>query len=214
MVEDLGSGCLTDLKRIGITGEPSARESLQEGADIVCFSADKLLGGPQAGIIAGKEKHLQQIRRNPLFRALRLDKLTLAALQETLISYVKNRESTEIPLVRMIQLPAEIIGKRAEVLAEELSSCGDFFNIKLVGGLSMIGGGSSPEQGIPTRLLSLQSPYCTTTEMEGFFRLFQPPVLCRVERDCVLLDLRTVFPEEDTMVLSCLKSLANKVRQG
>jgi len=203
--EDLGSGCLADLSSAGIT-EPVVRASCRAGAAIVSFSGDKLLGGPQAGIIAGKREIVARIRRNPLFRALRVDKLTIAALEATLNAYFRGALD-EIPAVRMIRMPVSEIARRAQALAEKLrSSLPPDTEVKLSAGSSVIGGGSTPDQKLPTHLISLRSSVRSAAALEE--RLRKPavgaPVIARVAGDRLILDLRTVFPEEETALVATL----------
>ncbi len=203
LMEDLGSGCFVDLRPLGIEDEPNPRASLAAGVPLTCFSGDKLLGGPQAGILAGQADLIARLRSNPLFRALRVDKLTLAVLESTLISYLKHREAEEIPLMRMIHESHEDIRRRAEaVLARIEFPVG--IKAEIVEGCSMIGGGSTPDHGIASRLISLSGPRFSSQEMESRLRRGNPPVLCRIESDSLLLDLRTVFPEDDTEVAGVL----------
>jgi len=202
LLEDLGSGCLLDLASFGIKDEPNPRVSLQMGVPLVCFSGDKLLGGPQAGILAGRSTLIQQMRINPLFRALRVDKLTISVLEATLISYLKHRESEEIPLARMVHESVEQIGQRAEQILAQLVAP-DSMSISLVDGLSVIGGGSAPDHGIPSRLIALRSPHII--RIEGELRQGDPPLIARVENDSLLLDLRTILPEDDLLVTQALR---------
>ena len=200
VLDDLGSGCLVDLRASGVA-EPVVRASLQAGASIVAFSGDKLLGGPQAGIIAGKKKWIERVRHNPMFRALRVDKLTIAVLDATLRAY-RRGQSDEVPALRMIRLSAEEIGARAAVFVERLRQ-GELppgIQIGVRDGVSVIGGGSTPEQKLPTRLVAIA---CgggrSAAKLEA--RLRRPssgvPVIARVEGGALLLDLRTVFPAEE-----------------
>jgi L-seryl-tRNA(Ser) seleniumtransferase len=214
LVEDLGSGCLIDLKRFGIDDEPNPSSNIQAGVHVICFSGDKLLGGPQSGIIAGKAEWIDKIRRNPLFRALRVDKLTLAALEATLLSYLKNRETEEIPLIRMIHLSLDSLEQRAKSILQEAFSVGSKFEFKIIDGTSMIGGGSTPNHGLPTRLISIQCPSVSTSLIESHFRASSPPILTRIENDSVLLDLRTVFPDEDPIVAEALRRLPAQTPLG
>jgi L-seryl-tRNA(Ser) seleniumtransferase len=180
--------------------EPVARASFQAGASIVAFSGDKLLGGPQAGIIAGKKSLIERVRRNPMFRALRVDKLTIAVLEVTLRAYLRGQWD-EIPALRMIRLRAEEIGARAQVFVETLRSGGlpPGTQIGVRDGVSVIGGGSTPEQKLPTRLVTIVGGGRSAAELEA--RLRRPasgvPVIARVEGGALLLDLRTVFPQEE-----------------
>jgi L-seryl-tRNA(Ser) seleniumtransferase len=203
--EDLGSGCLADLSASAIE-EPMARTSCDAGVDIVSFSGDKLLGGPQAGIIAGKREFVERIRRNPLFRALRVDKLTIAALEVTLQAYLRGALD-EIPALRMIRLSAEEIARRASKLMDELrASLAENVKIETRPGFSVIGGGSTPDQQLPTRLISISSPRYSTASLEERLRKPEsgPPVIARIEENRVTLDLRTVFPDEDANLTAAL----------
>ncbi|MHB8540338.1 MAG: L-seryl-tRNA(Sec) selenium transferase [Candidatus Acidiferrales bacterium] len=198
VVEDLGSGCLADLSKVGID-EPLARTSIQAGADVVTFSGDKLLGGPQAGIIAGKKDIVERIRRNPLFRALRVDKLTIAVLEVTLRAY-RTGAWEEIPALNMIRMPAREIEKRAREFVGRMA--GTFpkdAKLEIREGSSVIGGGSTPDQKLPTSLISIASRGYSAVELEE--RLRRPkagtPVIARIEGDRLLMDLRTVFVEEE-----------------
>lgn len=195
LMEDLGSGCLVDLAAQGLRDEPPVSESLEGGADVVTFSGDKLLGGPQAGILAGSREPLQRIRKNPLFRALRVDKLTIAALEATARLYLR-QDFDAIPAVRMIRLPAESIAVRAQRLAARLAKLADF-RIELENGESVAGGGSTPGQSLPTTLVSLEHAHSSAEEMARRLRRNRPPVIARVERDRLMLDLRTVLDEDE-----------------
>jgi L-seryl-tRNA(Ser) seleniumtransferase len=204
--EDLGSGCLADLAAAGIE-EPVAAASLAAGISVVSYSGDKLLGGPQAGIIAGERELIARIRRNPLFRALRVDKLTIAALETTLAAYLRGALD-ELPALRMIRLPLEEISRRAEALARHLRrELGeDEAAFELRDGTSVIGGGSTPAQSLPTRLLAITSPRHSAAQLEA--RLRRPgrlaPVVARIEDDRLVLDLRTVFPEQEEALARAL----------
>ena len=207
LVEDLGSGCLIDLEAERIEPEPHPRESLSRGADLVCFSGDKLLGGSQAGIIAGSSSYLQRIRHNPLFRALRVDKLALSVLESTLIAYLTRREELEIPVVRMIRMEAGLLKERADSLAARLSGLRTDLALETVEGASVIGGGSTPSQSLPTRLLRLRSSRHSAARLEALLRQSDPPVLARLDREAVLLDLRTVFPHDDARLIEILSGM-------
>ena len=205
--EDLGSGCLRDLSSAGIS-EPGARESFAAGVPIVSFSGDKLLGGPQAGIIAGKKEFVERIRRNPLFRALRVDKLTIAVLEVTLNAYLRGALD-EVPALRMIRMPVEEIEQRVAALLERVrGELPKDAKTELVSGFSVIGGGSTPDQSLPTCLLAVSSRRYTAAQLEE--RLRRPekgaPVIARIEDDRLVLDLRTVFPEQEASLLASLVS--------
>jgi L-seryl-tRNA(Ser) seleniumtransferase len=211
LMEDLGSGCLLDLSANGVA-EPTVRESIDAGVSVVTFSGDKLLGGPQAGIIAGKKELITRIRRHPLFRALRVDKLTIAALEATLGAYLRAAYD-EIPALRMIRLTAEQIGRRAEDLLRGLRPelPPNEVTVEIVDGESLVGGGSTPSQTLPTRLIRISSGTHSAAELEK--RLRRGPtgvaVIARVEKGHLILDLRTVLPEQDCALA---KSLAAAFR--
>jgi L-seryl-tRNA(Ser) seleniumtransferase len=197
LMEDLGSGALFDLRVIGITGEPGVLDSLRGGVDVVTYSGDKLLGGPQAGLISGKHELVTRMRSNSLFRALRVDKLTYAALEATLLAYVK-QDHDAIPALRMMRLSKQEIGNRAEALGARLAS--SRWEIAIVDGESIIGGGAAPSAVLPTRLLALSCKDLSADELAERLRASDPPVIARVEDGRVLLDLRTVFPEQDRSI--------------
>ena len=205
--EDLGSGCVADLGANGIL-EPLVRQSCHCGAAVVSFSGDKLLGGPQAGIIAGGKEIVDRIRRNPLFRALRVDKLTIAALEATLKTYQRGALD-EIPTLRMIRMPLEEIRGRATQFVERMRPLiSEDAALGLCQGVSVVGGGSTPDQQLPTCLIAVASQRHSAMALEERLRTAErePPVVARIENDRVVLDLRTVFPEEETPLLSCLLS--------
>lgn len=197
LMEDLGSGALFDLRSIGINNEPGVLDSLRSGVHIVTYSGDKLLGGPQAGLISGREDLVKRMRTNSLFRALRVDKLTYAALEATLLAYVK-RDYGAIPAMRMMELTkAEIVG-RAENLRSRLLPSG--LSVDLIDGESLVGGGSAPSATLPTALIAVSCHDLTANDLAARLRASNPPVIARVEDGRVLLDLRTVFPQQDEVL--------------
>jgi L-seryl-tRNA(Ser) seleniumtransferase len=205
--EDLGSGCLADLSANGIS-EPVVATSCAAGVSVVSFSGDKLLGGPQAGIIAGKKQIIERIRRNPLFRALRVDKLTIATLEVTLRAYLRGTLD-EIPSLRMIRLRADAIGERARKFIAQLQPLvANDVTFRIAAGFSVIGGGSTPDQQLPTHLVSIASARHSPAELEK--RLRKPgnatPVIARVENKQLVLDLRTVLPNEESELAAALSS--------
>ena len=204
-MEDLGSGCLVDLSTVGVRDEPTATASLKAGVDVVTFSGDKLLGGPQAGILAGKRELLERIRKNPLFRALRVDKLVIAALEATISLYLQGK-TDDIPALRMIQLSLEVIRRRATRLVEKISARPQF-SVRVENGESVIGGGSTPAQSLPTVLLAVTHSSHSAQELERLLRRSSPPVIARVEEDALLLDLRTVFEDQDEELLRAVEAL-------
>jgi L-seryl-tRNA(Ser) seleniumtransferase len=205
LIEDLGSGCLVDLAPLGIQGEPPAGQSLREGVDVVTFSGDKLLGGPQAGIITGKREFLERIRKNPLFRALRVDKLTIAALEATIRSYLAGNIH-EVPALRMMRISSEELTARAESLAKRIAS-NPSFPAGVEDGESVIGGGSTPGQSLPSKLVAIRPVSRSVQEVESALRRNSPPIIARVERDRVLLDLRTVFEDQDEEIVRAFERI-------
>jgi len=198
LVDDLGSGSLIDTSRFGLGHEPMVQESLDDGADLVCFSGDKLLGGPQAGIIVGKSELIQKLKNHPLSRAMRADKLCLAAMTATLLHYLKDEVENKIPIWRMIATPIESIRNRVQDWISELG------NGQIVEGESTVGGGSLPGETLPTFLLALQVQ--SPSRFMERLREVTPPIIARLENDLVLLDPRTVLPELDQDLLSGLKN--------
>jgi len=205
LIEDLGSGLLADLTAQGLD-EPLAASSLRAGVDVVTFSGDKLLGGPQAGIIAGKKKYVEACRKNPLFRALRVDKMTYAALEATLQSYARGALE-EVPALRLIRLSVEEIGRRAEALRAQLEvELAGRAELRVLSGESVVGGGSTPGYALPTKLLAITPRGISAAELAARLRRHDPPVVVRVEAGRVLLDLRTVFPGQQDTLASALRA--------
>ena len=203
VMEDLGSGALFDLRSVGIAGEPGVANSLRAGVDVVTYSGDKLLGGPQAGLLSGRREVIARLRSNPLFRALRVDKLTYAALEATLLAYVR-QDYDAIPAVRMMRLSAEEIGRRAEALAAGLREKAPKLRVEVVEGQSLVGGGAAPSAALPTRVLAVTVPGLGANELAARLRQSDQPIIARVEEERVVIDLRTVFPEQDVAVAQAL----------
>ena len=198
-VDDLGSGALLDTAKYGLGHEPTVQESLAAGADIVCFSGDKLLGGPQAGIIVGRADLLAKIKKHPLARAVRADKLCLAALTATLLHYLKDEATREIPIWQMISMKREQAKVRAEAWKDSLGQG------QVVPSESTVGGGSLPDESLPTFVLSL-----SVKNPDKFLKRLResnPPVIARTESDKILLDSRTVLPEQDQLLITNLQLL-------
>ncbi len=210
VMEDLGSGCLLDFSTYGMIREPTVQEALAEGAGVVTFSGDKLLGGPQAGIILGKEELVEDIRKNQLNRALRIDKLTLLALEETLRLYRDPQKAVrEIPTLRMICRSYESLVGSAERLYGQVQDIGtENFTMELVDGFSKVGGGALPLQEMKTCLLSLVPARLSAHKMEEHLRLNDPPIIGRVERDRLMLDVRTIQDRDFQTVAEALRNLA------
>ncbi len=208
LMEDLGSGALFDLGSVGVN-EPGVLDSLRAGVDIVTYSGDKLLGGPQAGLISGRADLVARMRSNSLFRALRVDKLTYAALEATLLAYIK-RDHDAVPVLRMMSLSKDEITRRAEKIVSRVESVqakSAHLKLELLDGESVIGGGAAPSAVLPTRLIALTHVDLSADELSARLRANTPPVIARVEEGRVLLDLRTVFPEQDTVLAETLSSL-------
>ncbi len=197
LMDDLGSGALLDTSRYGLSHEPMVQESLAAGADVVCFSGDKLLGGPQAGIIVGKREIIERLKKFPLTRALRVDKITLAGLQATLLHYLKGEAEQKIPVWRMISAEPAELRRRAQRWARRLRQAG--IKAQVIEGRSAIGGGSLPGETLPTWLLALQLP--SPDAIARALRRYNPPIVARIEEDLLLFDPRTVFPEEEETLL-------------
>ena len=223
LMEDLGSGALVDLRNFGISGEPSVLDSLHAGVGIVTYSGDKLLGGPQAGLISGREDLVARMRANSLFRALRVDKLIYAALEATLLAYVK-RDYDAIPTLHMMRLTKEEIGGRAETLAKSVnavhvtqpatashaaSNQKPGIKAEVIDGESVIGGGAAPSSVLPTRLLALSRDGLSADQLAERLRANDPPIIARVEEGRVMLDLRTVFAHQDPTIAAALSRIAS-----
>jgi L-seryl-tRNA(Ser) seleniumtransferase len=206
LVEDLGSGAVSDLRSLGITGEPGVRESLRAGVDVVTYSGDKLLGGPQAGMLTGRADLIRRMRSNSLFRALRVDKLTYAALEATLLAYVKEDQEA-IPILRMMRLSKDEIAQRAHALAKQVQTTHQL-TVEVIEGESVIGGGAAPSATLPTRLLAVAVTRLTADELLTRLRAASPPIIARVADGRTMLDLRTVFPEQDGAVAATLRAIA------
>ncbi|HXC42051.1 MAG TPA: L-seryl-tRNA(Sec) selenium transferase [Candidatus Dormibacteraeota bacterium] len=206
LMEDLGSGALFDLHSIGINDEPGVLHSLCSSVDIVTYSGDKLLGGPQAGLISGDRALVARMRANPLFRALRVDKLIYAALEATLLAYVRG-DHDAIPALRMMRLSKHDIGKRAEALATKVMAAR--LKIEIVDGESVLGGGAAPSAVLPTRVLALSCEGLSADELAAQLRGSDPPIIARIEEGHVVLDLRTVFPQQDAAVAAALNRVAS-----
>jgi L-seryl-tRNA(Ser) seleniumtransferase len=209
LYEDAGSGALIELTKYGLEGEPIVGESIAAGADVVSFSGDKLLGGPQAGLIVGRSEIIERLRRNPLYRALRADKLCLAALEATLDAH-RRGALEELPLFRMLGLTTEAIEARARDLARQIEeSIPSNLKVTVISGSSAVGGGSGPNVHPPTALLALFHETLTANEIESKLRAASPPIIARIADGRVLLDLRTIDLSEESDLLTALKSLAS-----
>jgi L-seryl-tRNA(Ser) seleniumtransferase len=206
-MEDLGSGALFDLRTLGVHGEPDVVSSLRAGLDVVTYSGDKLLGGPQAGMLSGREELIARIRQNPLFRALRVDKLTYAALEATLLAYL-SQDYDAIPALRFLRLPAAEIAARATALTGKL--CSMRLVTELMDGESVLGGGAAPGATLPTKLIAVTCAGLSADELAARLRENQPPIVARVEQGRVVLDLRAVFPEQDSLVAEAINRIGRE----
>ncbi len=206
VIDDVGSGALVDFARYGFEGEPVVRASVAAGADLVLFSGDKLLGGPQAGIIVGREKWVRKIERNPLMRAFRLDKMVLAALEATLRLYLdEERALREIPVLRLLTLPPAELRPRAEALAGALRSLPGVGSVRAREDVSCVGGGSLPDQTLPTWLVEIEASGVSDAALAERLRTGTPAVVGRLRGGRLLFDLRTVFPHQDTELVEAVR---------
>jgi L-seryl-tRNA(Ser) seleniumtransferase len=206
VMDDLGSGCLIDLARFGLDPEPTVQEAVQAGADVVTFSGDKLLGGPQGGIIVGKKRYLDLIKKNPLTRALRIDKLTLAGLESTLRFYLEGEKSlSRLPAFRMLTGTMADLERRSKRFLKNLSKeVGALCRLRLKDDSSQVGGGALPIQELPTKVLALSPAKLSAADLEKRLRNGKPPVVVRIKENEVLLDLRTVAKEEEKSLIKVL----------
>lgn len=208
VVEDIGSGVLIDFAKFGFIYEPTVQESIKKGIDVLTFSGDKMLGGPQAGIIVGKKIYIDAMKRNQLTRALRIDKMTLAALEATFKLYVDTEDAIKrIPVLNMLLTPKEFIKKKAQKLKRKLQVLGDKFDIKIDEDNSMVGGGSMPTEKIPTYVIRVKSKEFTAEIMEKRLRLNKNTIIIRVYNGNVILDLRTIFEEDFDRIVEAFKSI-------
>ncbi len=207
LMEDLGSGELFDLRKVGVRGEPMIADSLRAGVDVVTYSGDKLLGGPQAGTISGGPALLAKLRANPLFRALRVDKMFYAALEATLLAYLRE-DYDSIPALRMMRISEDELARRAKQVAERLRAICPSLQIAVVESRSVLGGGAAPGSTLPTRVLAVKSASHNADELCARLRRWETPIVARVEEDRVLLDLRTVEPEQEEAIVAALESIS------
>jgi L-seryl-tRNA(Ser) seleniumtransferase len=212
VVEDLGSGVLLRTEDFEMAHEPTALEALSAGVDLVCFSGDKLLGAPQAGIILGKKKHIDILKTHPMHRALRLDKMFLAGLERVLLYYLKGEATRKIPAWQMISIPLDVLQTRAEKIQKELEKSG--IEIIIQKSQSTVGGGSLPGEALPTVVISVKSVSSVDPSVDlspdqqaKLFREQSPPIIGRIDDEKFVLDLRTVFPHQDEMLVSAIKNI-------
>jgi L-seryl-tRNA(Ser) seleniumtransferase len=206
--DDLGSGCLLDTTQFGLSHEPTVQESIASGVGLAFFSGDKLLGGPQAGIIVGKKVYIDKLKKHPLVRAMRLDKTRIAGLAATAIHYLKGEALSEVPVWRMISMPLTEIDRRAEIWAKSIDNLA-----RVIDGESLIGGGSLPGTTLPTRLVAIgnvKKPGLAQ-KVAGYLRHQEIPIVGRINDNILLLDPRTVSPQEDKTVMNGLMKAVGRL---
>lgn len=206
LYEDAGSGAIFDLSKYGLTDEPVIGESIKAGADVVTFSGDKLLGGAQAGLIVGRAEIIETIRKHPLYRALRVDKLIYAALSETLETFRRETALEEIPVLRMLSATGAELKGRVEKFVEKFGANPNL-RIELIPGNSVIGGGSAPLVQPPTTLLALEHAAMSADKLEAALRFSEPPIIARITEEKVTIDLRTVSEDEEAVILQILEKI-------
>jgi L-seryl-tRNA(Ser) seleniumtransferase len=206
-IDDWGSGSLMQPAHYSLVHEPTVQERVAAGCELVCFSGDKLLGGPQAGLIVGKEQHIARLRKHPLLRALRIDKLTIAGLEATLLSYLRGRAEQEIPVWQMISASPDILRTRAETMADQLQNSG--YQAEVVACESAVGGGSLPGETLPSWAVALHG---APDALHARLRQGAPAVVGRIVDDRLLLDLRTVLPEQDKDLLAAVLNVETPER--
>ena len=206
VIEDFGSGNLLTLEPHGLPNEPTVNDSLSEGAHLVIFSGDKLLGGPQSGILLGSPEAIKSCRQNPMSRALRVGKLTYAALEATLLSFIEGKAKTEIPVLRMLALSKMAIEQRAKNLIDSINTKASI-EISIADGTSRVGGGAAADSLLPTSVITISKDATTPDELILALRNHHPPVIARISEDQVLIDLRTVEPSQDYHIKEALESL-------
>ena len=207
VMEDLGSGEIFDLRNVGVHREPMIADSLRAGVDIVTYSGDKLLGGPQAGVISGDRELVTKVRANPMFRALRVDKMFYAALEATLLAYLRE-DYDSIPALRMMRLSEDELERRAKQIAERLLVSCPSLRIEVIESRSVLGGGAAPGSTLPTRVLAVKSESHNADELCAQLRQWETPIIARVEEGRVLLDLRTVEPAQEEAIVAALESMS------
>jgi len=208
VVEDIGSGVLIDYSKYGFVYEPTVQESIRKGIDILTFSGDKMLGGPQAGIIVGKAKYINRMKKNQLTRALRIDKMTLAALEGTLKHYLEETEAIKnIPTLNMLLCPLDTLKKRAQKLKRKLQNKTDKFTFTIDNDYSMVGGGSMPTEKIETYVIKIKSEDFTAVQIEEKLRMNETTIIVRISNNEVIMDLRTLFPNDYEIITEAFKTM-------
>jgi L-seryl-tRNA(Ser) seleniumtransferase len=215
LLDDLGSGVYIDLSELGLAYEPTIRRFLEDGADLVCFSGDKLLGGPQGGIIIGRADLVEAMAGHPLARALRVDKLTVAAMEATLRQYLDpERAVKEIPTLAMLAADPETLKKRARGLAKKITSEAPSFEAEVIEDVSRAGGGALPMADLPTWAVAVTSSVHKTSRLESALREAEPPIVCRVRDDRIILDMRTVRDDEASLIAAAFRAIAAGEKAG
>lgn len=211
VVEDLGSGVLIDLSKYGLSYEPTVLDSIEKGIDIVTFSGDKLLGGPQAGIIVGKKKYIDKMKKNQLTRALRVDKLTISALEATLRMYLDEEKAiNNIPTLKMLTYKIEELEQKAIKLFNKISSLNLDINIKIEDGLSQVGGGSMPTEVMKTKVISIVPNNISVSNLERKMRLSKSHIIGKIYDNKYILDIRTIFEDEFDIIVNEINNIVNK----
>ena len=212
IIDDLGCGALIDLRNFGLPHEPTVQESVAAGADLVCFSGDKLIGGPQSGIIVGKKALIQRIKKHPLTRMLRVDKMTDLVLEYTLRLFLDPETLTQTnPTIAMLALSQEELRRRAQTLAQQISTANTKLKIAVIETESAMGGGALPGTPIPSCGLAVTHPKLTADALSALLRRHEPPVIARIEEERVLIDMRTLLDGEDVLVCEALLEIAHGV---
>ena len=216
LIEDLGSGVLIDLQKYGMEHEPTVQDSLGKGVDVVTFSGDKLLGGPQVGIIVGKKEYIERMKRNPLTRAFRVDKLVISALETVLSYYIDEKEAvSKLPTLSMLTVTSEELGKKAKKLLKVIKEIGlDELNIGIKDSVSQVGGGSLPMTELPTKVLSVDSKLFSTGRMEETLRKGDIPIITRVYKDKLLFDLRTIKEDEFGLIAKEIEKMYKILKES
>ncbi|NLC04402.1 MAG: L-seryl-tRNA(Sec) selenium transferase, partial [Tissierellia bacterium] len=209
LIEDLGSGVLIDLSKYGLQYEPTVGESLDKGVDVVTFSGDKLLGGPQAGIIIGKKEYIDKMKKHPLTRAFRVDKFTISALEATLKYYLDEKKAIEnIPTLKMLTMTPEKLDLKAQDLLEKINNKinSDNIELEIKDEFSEVGGGSLPLEKLPTKCIVLRIKNKSTQEFENKLRAYKIPIITRLYKDKIYLDLRTINEEDYDIIVSAIEN--------
>ncbi len=211
VIHDLGSGALVDFKKYGIHSEATVFDSVKSGADVICFSGDKLLGGPQAGIIIGNKTLIERMKRNPLTRAFRIDKLTLAALEATLrLYYDPEKAVSQIPVLAMLTIPLETIRELAAELLDLFNANIEGFTASLEAGMSQVGGGSMPLEELPTCLIAVKSHHMSAHSLEEQLRQWETPIVVRIHKDQIYLDVRTLHRGDFMTIVNAFKIILSR----